>query len=71
MSERFAKVGDRYAPGDLRVEPARLRDVLFNGVDPVDVISLLPVEEDVAGTNSIRRSIRSVSLVSPGWEALV
>ena len=45
----LAQVGYRHPICDLRVKIARLQDVLLNGVQPKDVVSVLPVEVDVAG----------------------
>ena len=51
IADGLAEVGDGHPLCDLRVKPARLPDVLLYGVDTVDVVALLPVEEDVAGAS--------------------
>ena len=67
MDQGQAEVGDGHPLCDLRVKPACLPDVLLYGVDTVDVVALLPVEEDVAGTGPTA----GIQPPGPGGEQLL
>ena len=49
MTQGLAEVGDGHPLSDLRVKSACLLNILIYGVNPIDVVAPLPVEEDVAG----------------------